>query len=648
MFPSLRLCVILGLLLGPIACGTQEPPLALACNPLSGGPGEDCLLPFPSSYYTRPDPDSVTGLRLDLPRSALPVSAQGQPLSPTPYNRRDGFSPVATLLVYFPGPVDGSSLPHPDDVTPSLRGDSHVQLLRYDTGERIPLFAELDQNVDLTTQDRQVLVLQPIVRLQPATRYVALVQGLRRPDGSPVPPLAGFVVLRDGLLDDASPRASERARFQEIFALLDRIGISRMDLQAAWDFTTASEGEVSGRLVRMRDGAWSFPQTGEAVHINQVTQHPAGMEDLLLDITGTFAVPSFLTEDLAGGLTLDPGGEPVIRGLGQFPLAIHVPECARTARLPLPILLYGHGTFNTADAEMSIPYQRQLINRLCMVQIGTDWLGRAQSDLPYLLQNVLTNWNNFSRVTDRLQQAHINQVTLAHLIKAGGLNALPSLQLDGKPIIDGKQLYYLGISEGGCQGPTLLSLSPDIDRAVLNVPCGFWSLFFWRSSDFHRLLPVLLNTYRDALERQVLMALSQLLWDYTDPANYAAHVLRDPLPGGTPKRILYQEGINDASVPNLTTRAMVRALGLALLQPRIESVYEVAEVASPQDSAYVQFDVGQEPRLGGDNIPPAETPVHEAIRRLEAVQQQIQDFLREGGQVVDTCQGRPCRFPLPQ
>jgi hypothetical protein len=152
-------------------------------------------------------------------------------------------------------------------------------------------------------------------------------------------------------------------------------------------------------------------------------------------------------------------------------------------------------------------------------------------------------------------------------------------------------------------------------------------------------------TYPDALEREKLMTLSQLLWDYTDPANYGAHLLHDPLPGNEPKKVLYQEGINDASVPNLTTRAMARTIGLPLLEPAVEKVMGLQESSGPLASAYVQFDTGVRPRLGGNNVPPTVSPVHEQIRELDEAKEQIAHFLRDDGMVVNTCSVSLASFP---
>ncbi|MFT3767038.1 MAG: hypothetical protein QM820_16190 [Minicystis sp.] len=642
--------VTLGLSLLVNACGGQapaqpesEPPLQAGCNPLGGAADEDCFLPFPSSHFTVSDASTATGLRVDLPEALLPASVADVRFDPAPLNRRDGFSPATTLLTYFPTRVDSADLPGPDHIEKSVLPESTVQLLRFDTGERVPLFAEVDANA--FPMQKQALILRPVVRLAPATRYVAVIQHLHRADGGgELAPLSGFRAFRDDITAEGSPRRAEREHYEEIFTALEKQGIARATLQLAWDFTTGSDEPIHGRLVRMRDQAMSYvgSVSPPPFTFTKVDESPADLPGLQRRILGTFTVPSFLTNDASGGLSLGADGEPQIRDHGQFPLAIHVPECALTTTTPLPVMIFGHGSYSSAAEEMATDYQREITNRLCMIEVGTDWTGRASPDALFFLNNVLTDVNQLHISTERLQQAQINVLMLARLLKSGTLAAAPELQLNGKPLMDPSRVYYYGISEGGIQGGTFLALTSDVDRGALNVPCGFWSMFFWRSSDFYTVSSLFRQNYPDPLGAQVLMALTQPLWDYTDPATYGPHLIHDPLSGSMPKKILYQEGINDGSVPNQNTRAMVRTMGLTLLDPPVEAVFGVEQSKSPQESAYAQFDVGAMPRIGGDNVPPPDSPVHETIRNLEEVKKQLELFLREGGKVEDTCGGKPC------
>lgn len=640
----------------PPPSGLVEPPLRPGCNPLGGGEREDCFTPFPSAFYTRPDPSSPGQVRLDLPPAVLPVSNKGLELDPRSLGRRDGYSPATPLIAYFPTPLAEKGLPGPYNQEDSLKPQSPVQLFRFDTGERVPLMAELDRNAG--DGERQALLIYPALRLQPRTRYVVALKGLYGRDGRPVPALQGFAALRDDRLATGSVRAGLKPRYDELFALLARHGLIRQDLQLAWDFTTASDEPLTGRLVRMRDAAWSYAPAGPPppppVTIKLVNDRPT--DPLLRQLVGTFTVPSFLNDDSAqsdGTLKLGPDGEPVIRGYGQFPLVIHIPKCAATTMGPLPVMIFGHGLFGGALAEMDSGYEREIINRLCVVQVGSDWLGVAEADRDYVATKVLANWNRVTHVTERLQQAHIVFATLARLIKQGGLDRLDELQVGGRLILDRQRVYYYGISNGGIQGLTALALSPELTRGCLNVGGGFWSRMLWRSTDFHDLAMGLGLNYPDPLDRQVLVALSQPLWDYVDPATYAPHVLRDLLPGiPGPKRVLYQMGLGDAQVPNLMTYSIVRTLGLGLLSPPVEAVFGIGQVLAPAPSALVHFDIGQLPRPGDTNVPPSkDNKVHEAIRRLEAAKAQLQAFLfedgKDGGQVVDTCGGKPCVFTGP-
>ena len=631
----------------PLGCAPwrSAPAHTEVCNPLGTGPGEDCLLPFPSSFYTRPDPGSPTGLRVELTHARLPRSRFGRLLDPSPYNRRDGYSAVGPLLALFPARIAPASLPPPNRPQESLEPSSPVQMFEFPSGRRIPLFAEVDRNAD--SAEPQALIVQPLLRLNDRTRYVVAIQGLRDVHGVPIRPLSGFEAIRDGRADRNSAAAREQPRYEELFAFLRDRGLERSRLQLAWDFTTGSSVLTVGRLTRMRDQVLAgLPADGSGIKISYRQDDPAGLPGIWKELKGTFRVPSFLNSD-GTRLHLNADGEPELTGQGEFPIVVHVPVCAKTAGARLPVLVYGHGTFNSAEHEMASTYSRGILNKLCMIEVGTDWLGRATSDLPYFLFRILPDWNNFQQITDRLQQAHLNFVALAHLLRRGALDRLPELSPDGRNLADSSSVYYFGISEGACQGVTTLALSPDLERGALNVPCGFWGTFFWRSSDFYYTRWALRITYPGALERQKLLTLSQLLWDYTDPANYGSHLLRDPLPRVSKKFVLYQEGINDASVPNLTTRAMARTIGLPLLVPYVENVFGIEAQPGPLRSAYVQFDVGSRPRLGADNVPPATSPVHEAIRRLDAVQEQLRLFLRPGGMVEDTCGGHPCVFHPP-
>jgi hypothetical protein len=633
----------LGLGLGLAGCGDDQlrpvpvDPGPAGCNPLVG---DDCLSPFPSSVHEVADPTTRTGFRVALPPGILPASATDVALDPARMNRRDGFSPATPFVIYFAAGVDATQLPAADaaGAAASLTPGAAVQLLDYQRGERVPLFAELDANA--RPGQRQALIIHPQIRLRPASRYVVALVGLRDAAGQPLH-TTGFAALRDGTA--LSPALRTLApRYDEIFTALDHAGVARSTLTLAWDVVTASDQTATGHLVAMRDTALGMASS-LGYTITSSTDTPTDRYRAR-EVFATIQVPSFLTSD-EGTATMNFGadGEPAVRALTNVPIVLEIPKCARTATAPLPFLFYGHGLFGSAKEALGNPGLQAIGNRMCMILVGTDWIGLAFDDIGNLGNHVVTDLNNIGIVTDRLQQAQVNAQMMARQVRSK-LKDDPALALDGRALSDGSEAYYFGISNGGIQGTVFMALSPDVVRGVLNVPGCEWNLMMYRSSDFNRLYPLLNLVYPDPLDRQQLIAASQSEWDYTDPASFAPHLLADPLPGAPAKRILVQESIGDSQVSNLATRILARTMGLTGLNLE-QPVFGITEQAAPLDSAYTQWNVHATPLPPTVNMPSeVDNGAHDAISGLPALQEQIAAFLRPDGQVTLTCTG-PCVFP---
>src|SRR5438270_410507 len=60
-----------------------------ACDPIDPA---QCMLPYPNDWFTKPDPTSATGRRLDLVVAAMPRNVAGEPIEAQEWNRNDGFS----------------------------------------------------------------------------------------------------------------------------------------------------------------------------------------------------------------------------------------------------------------------------------------------------------------------------------------------------------------------------------------------------------------------------------------------------------------------------------------------------------------------------------------------------------------------------
>jgi hypothetical protein len=226
------------LLAGLAACGDNQRGIATPaeCNPLGGA---RCLLPFPISLYQVDDPSTPTGVRLDLAAGSLPVNEDKIPIAPDLYNRRDGFSPAAPILVSFPDGVDDSNLPRWTDLDASLAPSSPTVLIDMDTGELVPHFAELESGA--RGPEQQALYIRPAALLAGGRRYaVAIKKTLRAADGSALPVPEGFGAILDDSSTDHERLERVRPRYPAIFAALASHGIEPDDLVVAWDFVTGS------------------------------------------------------------------------------------------------------------------------------------------------------------------------------------------------------------------------------------------------------------------------------------------------------------------------------------------------------------------------------------------------------------------------
>lgn len=632
------------------ACVQPGPHQPRGCNPLLDDP-ERCLLPFPSSWYLAEGQQTATGLRVRFPDDVLPANADGVRLSTDRLNRFDGFSPATPLLVSFPEGVDPAALSPVRlsggaagaDYSGSLERTSTVQVVDLARGERVPLFAELDANS--RDPERRMLIIRPQVRLQPATRYAVVLRGLRTAGGEPLPPPAPFRALRDGTRAQKPELEELRPRYEGLFAELEQLGVPRSELILAWDFTTASEATITAPMVEMRDSALAQVDAGQLGY-ELTAVRESSQRHLYREIEGLLEVPAFLDGTGPGAqLRFDAEGRATSTGVARYPFLVHVPRCAATATGPLPVMLFGHGIFG-GTGEMSSSFQRELIETLCVVQVGMPWIGLAEEDRAFVVIDVLGEFSRFAAVSDRLRQAQVNFVVLARQVLRS-LKDDPALRVDGRPITDASELYYLGISNGGIQGAAFLALSPDVERGTLMVGGGPWSLLMSRSNNFAALGLILNQTYPDPLDQQLLVALTQPLWDYTDPLNYAGRLQRDPLPGSAPKPVLVHEAIADSQVPNLGTRMIVRESGIPALAPLLEPVHGVEPRPGPLGSAYVQWDVGVPPekRPSDQNVPADLTPAHDRARLLAPSVEQLRRFFRPDGAVEATCPEEGCLCP---
>jgi hypothetical protein len=623
-----------------------------------------CLYPWPNDLFTKRDRATPTGRRLALRRASMPRNRSGTPIDPTDMNRADGFSPGSMLLTKVPGldtleAAARSKLPPLTDLRAFLAPRSPVVVINARTGRRHPIWAEIDSNPE-DPADR-VLIVRPSRNFEEGERYIVALRNLKDAGGRPIRAGRAFRLYRDRHLTRRRPVERRRAHFEDIFRRLRRAGVRRGDLYLAWDFTVASEASLAGRMLHIRNDA--FRALGDsnlrdlrvagrspAFTIDSVTEFTPAQDDRIArSVEGTLTVPCYLTDGCApgGSLRFDRRGRPLRQGTTQARFLCNVPRSALAA--PARPSLYGHGLLGR-PTEINAGNVKSMANEHNFVFCATAWAGFASEDLPHII-GVIGDFSAFNTVADRMLQGYLNMLMLGRaMIHPQGLSSHPALA----GLIDRRRLFFDSNSQGGIMGGGLTAVAPDFERAVLGVPGMNYSTLLQRSVDFDAYAALIYPAYPRVIDRQLLLATVQLLWDRGEADGYAHHMTSDPLRGTPAHEVLLHVAFGDHQVADITAEVEARTIGARGYRPVLapgRSPWRRFQLIPPigrfpfRGSAIVMWD------SGGPAPPATNTPnragddPHEFPRRAAAARVQKSAFLSVGGAVVDVCGGAPCVAP---
>ena len=164
-----------------------------------------------------------------------------------------------------------------------------------------------------------------------------------------------------------------------------------------------------------------------------------------------------------------------------------------------------------------------------------------------------------------------------------------------------------------------------------------WSTMLERSSNWTLFEAPMVDSVPEPSDRQLLYSMSQLWWDFADPATFSSELVDLPM--------LYQYSIGDEQVPNLTTEALARSIDLPLLAPEAYVPWGIQTTGAlgPGSRALVQFDP-EVPLPDPANRPGEESGAHNAPRVWPGTSAQTLDHLRVGqeGQVIHHCGDSVC------
>jgi len=576
-------------------------------------PGSNCLFPWPSDHFTVPDSSSGTGLRVNLSPSSTPVNSSNVHIDPTELNRSNGFSPGVSIVTRVPGLDNPTAFQQTGavpvtDLDQSFAPSQPIVLIDAATGQRQLIWSEIDSNA--TSPATTDLIIRVGQNLKEGHRYIVAMRNLKDASGNTIPAPPGFALYRDGVHTDIPAIESRRNHFESIFRKLQSAHIPRGNLYDAWDFTVASEHNIAGRMLHIRNDALAqlgdttpgdgvmdgTPPSFTITDVKTVDEPSpsAGHEALtgshavqnVREVTGTIQVPCYLDQigcPSGSKFNLDAHGVPQ-----QIPGNTYTANF--TCNIPMSAVheatagagdwvvdhadrptMYGHGLFGDAS-EVHTTNVRQLGTDEGMITCGADFIGMAEEDIGPEAIPALLDLSKFPALPDRLQQGFVDWIYLDRLLgEPGGFASNPAFQFGGTSVLDTtKGVYYYGNSQGGIAGGALTAINPDITRTALYVPGMNYSTLLTRSVDFSDYSAILYPAYTDETIRPLVLSMIQMEWDRGEPDGYANHMTSDPLPGTPAHHVLIDMGYGDHQVSNVTTAVEARTIGAPLRQPALD------------------------------------------------------------------------------
>ena len=605
---------------------------------------DHCLLPFPSSAFLDPDSLTTTGYRLDIDGQAIPDSASAPSEDFHMLDYKDGHSPSTQIFTTFSSLPDISGLASQDSIHLSSLPDHNSLLLNMDTGQITEHWVEISSR---TQEDEPILVhVRSLGGLDHNTQYAVAFRGLSDENGDPIEPFPGFKALRDGLVTDNQQIESLRSGYENMFTSLTEIGYERQDLTSAWWFHTASTQSITGDIISMRnDATQRLGDHGIGCNVKSVIENYAEDNTTLRRISGTITTPHYLESTYPPtAMTRSENGTPEFNFLTEVVFTVTIPMSAAETSQPAPLVVLGHGFLGNGEGMVS--GFRGWANDSGVATIGTDFKGWSSDGDFDAVTFGLMNVNYLQHQSERLQQSVINHLAMITTIK-GVCSDIPEFYHNGVNLVDTTDIDYMGVSLGGIRGPSMLSLIPEIDRGVLWVAGSSFGFIAERSTQYTQFEDLFASplAYESTMDRSILIALMQSMWDTTEPETYLPFI-----DGGMdgelhPYEVLYVVSINDAQVTTLSADRASRTSGIPVLSNSTYHPHGLEVVDAPvSGSAIVYFD-GNFPAVPSGNIqgPMAyHSLAHNQVLGYGPAVDLATDFLLSS-QITDTCSGK-CYF----
>jgi hypothetical protein len=602
--------------------------------------------------------------------TANPFGLIPAPFPSDPIDRPDGV-PVQTSLIIRPA----------RNLTPGAR--YVVSLRRLRTADNQPIPA---QPVFATCRDGQSTGLPPLDARCAAleeTVFPALAQaGIARDDSlylawdftvaSTENTTARLVHMRDQGFADLALGDADCSRHDEARAADCAAPSFRVDAERTDGAFRVVEGTLTVPSFMVLPDASPLEDPQLTAAINAIT----GLAAMIPGIGGAFGEvfpllasgslpPNRLHySPLDGGVPMDPAlgaygdglpdrlggvGEQSTRFTCRIPQAAYAPQAP--AYRPS---LYGHGLLG-GRGEVGAGNVRQFSEEHGMVFCAIDWFGFATGDVPNVA-TALVDMSFFPVIPDASQQGFLNKMFMARLMQhPEGLVSHPAFQktdANGQrvSVIDRREIFYDGNSQGGILSGPVLAVSKDLNRGVFGVPGMNYSTLLRRSVDFTPYSTPVYLSYPGELDRNLIFGLIQMLWDRSENNGYAAYLTNDGALDGQDNAVLLHPAYGDHQVSTWSSDVMARTINAPTDRQRVLAdrpfpdvdhrfdLPETAYLANRLDgSAQVYFlQPGVVDPPIDENPPVAGSDPHGFPRAQRDGQCQKSHFLRSDGFVAQT------------
>lgn len=625
----MKLLAILVLLVA--ACGDDSGDLGLdgGTGPVSalfeiprGGPiSEFYALPFPNDLRIKSDGT------IDLDQHVRPNVFAGFVIDIIAKNT-PGFGTNQTIFTRYSGALAESSLPA--DAAATVTDGASVYVVNVDPdsaelGKKSPLWIRFKAREGYSIGANALAAMPyPGFPLRGSTTYAFVVtRRLKGSDGTPVKRSADFTALMGTGTGDAAV-VNARSKYAPLLTWLDGTGSKdkRDDVVSAAVFTTQDPTSLMGKL---RQVTFTLPEPA-AAGVHSTGSASASFKTF----EGTYQGPNFQKGDPpyiteGGYIELDGAGLPIVQRMEPIRFAATFPKTTPPPE-GWPVVVYAHGTGGDYRSFIREGVAARLTAE-GLACISIDQVLHGPRD-PTGTNPEITYFNIYNPLgtRDNGLQGAADDFQLMRLVK---LLTIEDGQLTHR--YNTNKIYFFGHSQGGLTGPPFLAFEPDVKAAVLSGAGSVlaFALLYKTYSDAIDLPGIVASFVRDNPidEHNNIFGLLQMFAERADPINYAAFLLREPLPGVGAKDIFQSEGLVDTEAPIQGIEALGLAIGLSPVAPILRPVPQFALRDLTTLNAPVMSNVLGKSAVFLQYMAPPGVDGHFVIFRVPAAQSQSAKFL---------------------